>query len=236
MDLAGKTALVTGGNDGLGLEIVKHLIDKKSKAILVGKDSLKVADAVRELKSDLVTPVVCDIRNEKQVAEEIGKLEGVDILINCAGVIAYQPLESHDTSNIREIVETNLLGTIFVTRALLNKMKQKNSGIILNVSSTSGLPTGGHANESVYMASKYGVAGFTDGLKKEVAAEKKKIKVIGFYPGGMDTQLFAKSGVQKDTTKFMDPGEIAKIVIFILERPDTISIDHIVVNRNKSAN
>ena len=58
--------------------------------------------------------------------------------------------------------------------------------------------------------------------------------MIGFYPGGMNTKLFSKSGQNKDTSAFMDPSEIAKIIVFLLERSDSINIDHLVVNRNKN--
>jgi len=125
------------------------------------------------------------------------------------------------------------LGTIYMTRSVLQLMKNENYGTIINVSSTSGLPTGGHAGESVYMASKYGVAGFTEGLKKEISEEKRNIRILGFYPGGMNTGFFAKSGQEKDTSGFMDPKEIAEIIVFMLERSDSIKMDHVEVNRNK---
>jgi NADP-dependent 3-hydroxy acid dehydrogenase YdfG len=63
--------------------------------------------------------------------------------------------------------------------------------------------------------------------------EGKSIKVLGFYPGGMNTNLFSKANLDKDTSKFMDPKEIAEIIVFIVERPSSINMDHVVVNRNK---
>jgi short-subunit dehydrogenase len=219
MELKNKTVIVTGGSSGLGLQIVKELKKKKCRVIVVGKTN-----------SDLI----CDLRDYKQIEALEKKIDKVDILINCAGIIAYQLTEKHDPKNIEDIIKTNLLGTIYMTQMVLPKMISQNSGTILNVSSTSGLMTGGHSGESVYMASKYGVSGFTEGLKKEMEAEKRNIKVIGFYPGGMNTELFAKSGQNKDTSAFMDPNEIAKIIVFLLERPDSINIDHIIINRNKN--
>jgi NADP-dependent 3-hydroxy acid dehydrogenase YdfG len=94
---------------------------------------------------------------------------------------------------------------------------------------------GGHAEEAAYIASKYGVTGFTETLRKDMIAEGKAIKVLGFYPGGMNTELFAKAGLDRDTSKFMDPKEVAEIVVFIIERPASINMDHVVVNRNKNA-
>jgi uncharacterized protein len=234
MKLANKTALVTGGNSGLGFEITKELIKAKCNVIILGKDSAKVEKTKTDVNSNLVTTLVCDLRNQSQIAKTIQDIKNIDILINCAGVIAYSPLPEHGAGNIKNIVETNLLGTIFTTQAVLPTMIARNTGIILNVSSTTGLPTGGHPNESVYAASKFGVSGFTDSLKKDIDEQKANIKVLGLYPGGMNTKLFSKSGLNKDTSEFMDPSEIAQIVIFMLERPDSIKMDHVVINRNKN--
>lgn len=234
MNLKNKTILITGGNSGLGFEVAKELVKKQSKVIILGKDRQKVEKAKKLLGFSSVTGLVCDLRDHKQIERVVKNIKDIDVLINCAGIIAYHPLDKHDVQNIKDVIDTNLLGTIYMTRAMLPKMKKKNSGIIINVSSTSGLMTGGHPNESVYIASKFGVTGFTEALKKEISEEKKNIRVLGFYPGGMRTELFAKSGMDKDTSSYMSPAEVAKVVVFILERPDSINVDQIVVNRNKN--
>lgn len=234
MNLKNKTALITGGNSGLGFEIAKVLVKRNCKAIILGRDKQKVEKAKKKLNSPLVSTLICDLRDFNQIKITTKKIRDIDVLINCAGIIAYQPLDKHDPQNIRDVIETNLLGTIYMTRAILPKMEKKNSGMIINVSSSSGLMTGGHPYESVYIASKYGVTGFTEALKKEINEENKNIKIIGFYPGGMNTELFSKAGLDKDTSSFMDPAEIAKIIVFIIERPDSVKMDHVVVNRNKN--
>jgi uncharacterized protein len=233
VNLKDQIVLITGGNSGLGFEVARELVQKNCQIIILGKDKKKVEEAKKTLNSDKISTVICDLRDAMQIQEIMKNYEKIDVLINCAGIINYQPLESHDPKNVRDLIETNLLGTIFITQAVLPKMIRQNYGTIVNVSSTSGL-NGGHAEEAVYTASKYGVSGFTESLKKEIEAKKKNIKIIGFYPGGMNTQLFTKSGLNKDTSKFMDPAEIAKIMVFILERPDAISMDQVVINRNKN--
>lgn len=231
MNLKNKIVLITGGNSGLGFEVAKELVKKQSKVIILGKDKQKVEKAKKLLNSPLVSTITCDLRDQKQI--EIA-VKDIDVLINCAGIIAYHPLDKHDVQNIKDVIDTNLLGTIFITKAILPLMKKKNKGTIVNVASTSGLMTGGHPDESVYMASKFGVSGFTEGLKKEINALKKNIRVLGFYPGGMQTEIFDKSGMEKDTSSFMPPDEVAKVIVFMLERPGSIKMDHVVVNRNKN--
>lgn len=230
-----KKVLISGGNSGLGLEVTRLLLSKGYFVTILGKDKKKLEAISQELKSANLSYIQADLRNYEEIEKAVSQIEELDILINCAGIIAYEKLDQHNPKNIKDIVDTNLLGTIYLTKELLRVFKKQNSGTIMNISSTSGLMTGGHPEECAYVASKYGVTGFTETLRKEMIEEGNKIRVLGFYPGGMNTQLFTKAGLQKDTSKFMDPKEIAEIIIFILERPESINMDHVVVNRNKSA-
>jgi len=230
-----KKVLISGGNSGLGLEVTKLLLSKGYFVTILGKDKKKLEAIRQDLKSANLSYIQADLRNYEEIEKSVSQIEELDILINCAGIIAYEKLDQHNPKNIKDIVDTNLLGSIYLTKELLRVFKKQNSGIIMNISSTSGLMTGGHPEECAYVASKYGVTGFTETLRKEMIEEGNKIRVLGFYPGGMNTQLFSKAGLQKDTSKFMDPKEIAEIIIFILERPESINMDHVVVNRNKSA-
>jgi uncharacterized protein len=229
-----KKVLITGGNSGLGLELTKKLLKKGYSVIIVGKDIKKLKETKNNTGSSKLEIIQCDLRSHEDIKDKLSGIKKLDIVINNAGIIAYQKLEEQTPQNIKDIVDTNLLGTIFVTRQLLPTLKRQNSGIIMNISSTSGLMTGGHPDECVYVASKFGVTGFTETLKKELKAQKANIRVLGFYPGGMNTELFSKAGLNKDTAKFMDPSEIAEVIVFILERPEGINLDHVVVNRNKN--
>lgn len=229
-----KKVLITGGNSGLGLEIARQLLQKEYEVIILSKDKKKLDQTLKKINSPKLSSVECDLRNYQNIKSSLQSINKLDILINNAGIIAYQELTKHDPQNIKDIVDTNLLGTIFVTKELLPILKKQNSGVIMNISSTSGLPTGGYPQECAYVASKFGVTGFTETLKKEMKEQNRNVRVLGFYPGGMNTKLFSKAGLDKDTSEFMDPEEIAKIILFILERPEAISMDHVVVNRNKS--
>jgi len=230
-----KKVLISGGNSGLGLEITKLLLQKGYAVIILGKDAAKLESTKLQLNSDNLTTIQCDLRDHAEIASKLAEIDDIDILINNAGIINYAKLDEQSPENIKDIIDTNLLGTIYLTRQLLPQFKKRNSGTILNISSTSGLITGGHSEECAYVASKYGVTGFTETLRKELIEEKTNVRVLGLFPGGMDTQLFSKAGLEKDTSKFMDPREIAEIVVFILERPASINMDHVEINRNKSS-
>jgi len=230
-----KHVLISGGNAGLGLEVAKLLLKKDYAVTILSKDAGKLEKVKAEINSPNLEILPCDLRSYAEIKKAAESIKQLDMLINCAGIIAYKKLDEHDPQNIKDIIDTNLLGTIFLTRELLPIFKEQKSGLIMNVSSTSGLPTGGHPEECAYVASKYGVTGFTETLKKEMVEDGKGIRVLGFYPGGMNTDLFSKAGLAKNTSNFMDPKEIAEIIVFIIERPDSINMDHVVVNRNKGA-
>lgn len=226
MNLKDKTILITGGNSGLGFEIAKLLVPKKAKIILLSRNPERLETAREKLNTPLVSTLTCDISNGSQIKKVASEIDHVDVLINNAGVLQYGQLEDHSYEKIQKVINVNLAGSIYITKAFLPKMTE---GTIVNIVSTSGLV--GRPNEAVYIASKWGLRGFTEALKADLA--NTKIRILGFYPGGMNTPLFEKSGSNRDISSFMDPKEIAEIILFMIERPDSIKMDHVVVNRNK---
>ena len=223
--------LITGGNSGLGFEVAKLLAARGDELFLLGRDLARTKSASEKIAA---TDLCCDVRDNQAVEAAFAKLSSLDILVNCAGITQYAKLDEQAPEKIAEIIETNLLGTIYCSRAALKLFRPQKSGLILNVSSTSGLPTGGNPYEAAYVASKYGVTGFTDALRKEVVAQGLNVRVLCFNPGGMKTEFFSKAQATKDTTSFMDPAEVAKVVVFMLEVPQGICLDQVVMNRNKA--
>ena len=108
-------------------------------------------------------------------------------------------------------------------------MLKKNNGFIINVSSTYGLS--GRKNGSVYAASKFAVRGFTESL--ELDLQKTNIKVAGFYPGGMKTKLFTNAQMEKDIKHYIEPIKVAEVIVFMLERDDSMIVDQVEVERRK---
>lgn len=227
MNLKGKTALVTGGATGLGFAIAKKLLKEGAKVYICSRSKTKLDKAKNELKSKHLITKVCDIGDYRQIKSLAKGIGPVDILINNAGIWLKGKLEDNTVGEINQTLASNLLGTILITKAFLPSFKKKNNGYIINISSTSGLK--GKNLQSVYVASKYGVQGFTESLKQDL--KETNIKVVGFYPGGMKTDLFKKLGEPKGINKWMEPDEVASVIAFIITRPGSMLIDHIVINR-----
>lgn len=227
MNLNKKSALITGGSEGLGFAIAEKLLEKGMNVAICGRDQEKLIKAKKSLSSSQLTTLPCDVSNYPAVAKMVNEIGGVDILINNAGIWAEGRLEEHSPEIISQILSVNLLGTIFVTRAVLPLMKERNQGFILNISSTSGIRA--KPNHSVYVASKYGVSGFTESLMNEL--QGTDIKVACLYPGGMNTKLFAKAGSVKDVSQWMDPKKVAETIVFMLESDETMVLSQVVLDR-----
>ncbi|HSW98118.1 MAG TPA: SDR family NAD(P)-dependent oxidoreductase, partial [Candidatus Saccharimonadales bacterium] len=170
--------------------------------------------------------ILADVTDYQALEKSLKSLT-VDILVNNAGIWLEGGLETQTDKQIADTIDVNFKGTIYATRVVLPQMKKRNSGFILNVSSTSGLK--GRENQVVYAATKWGVRGFTVSLEEELI--KTGIKVAGFYPGGMNTEIFAKAGNTSDHSTWMDTDKVAEIIVFMLEHSDNMRINSLQVNR-----
>ena len=229
MNLKNKIALVTGGTDGLGLSITKcllkegcvvHVVSRSGKIHTKFNEKLEI-DNLFVHKAD-----VTDYKQIKQVADCVGK---IDILINNAGIWTCGKLADVSENSINEIIDINVKGVIFVTKAFLSKMNETELGYIVNISSMAGLK--GKDNHSVYIASKFAVTGFTEALSEDLKASN--IRVIGFYPGGMNTKMFEKAGKIRDTKGWLDTDEVADVILFVLKQKNMI-IDHVVLSKKST--
>lgn len=229
MELKGKKVLITGGSEGLGFSLAKLLIGKGCLVNIVARNADKLKLASDTINSSNLRTFVCDVSDYSQVEKAASQLGDIDILINNAGIWIEGGITDNTSEDIQNVLNTNLAGVMFVTKSFLPSMIRKNSGFIVNVSSTAGLA--GRQNFSVYSASKWGVQGFTESLKLDLV--KTGIRVFGFYPGGMNTEMYEKAGFSKDVSGWMSPDNVARFMMYILENSDAFMIDHAIINRPK---
>ena len=157
----------------------------------------------------------------RSIYTEIGD---VDILINNAGVGYFDFAENIEEQQINEMIDVNLKGTIFCTQEVLNSMKQKNQGYIINIISKSGKrPV---ITESVYCASKFGVSGFTESLALEL--ESTSVRVIGIYMGNMATDLW-KGAAPENLDKFIDPDDMAELILENTKIRKQLAVEEVIV-------
>jgi len=171
--------------------------------------------------------IACDISSLKSIKNALGKInQPIDILINCAGIWLEGNLESLEDKEIENVIKTNLLGAIYISKEVYQKMLKQKSGQIINVCSTSAKKA--RDKETVYCASKWGLAGFTESLRLE--ARKHNIRVTAVFPGGMKTNLYQKAP-EKNISAFMNPRYVAEQIVNLINSHFSICLSQLVIER-----
>ncbi len=236
MELRDKVIIITGSSDGIGRQIALRLALHQPVLALVSRDEERLAEVKEEVEkvgAKKVQIYPCDIRDTKRLDETtrriISDLGEVDVLINNAGIWHKRgSIEELGADLVDDVIQTNLIGAIHLTRLILPYLKKQPEAAIINVVSKSGLVA--QEGQSVYSASKYGLRGFTDVLKEDL--KDSNVKVAGVYQGGVNTRLFAKAGEEGVPTEtFTDPADLADVIVFMLTRPPRIWLHDVEIGR-----
>jgi NAD(P)-dependent dehydrogenase (short-subunit alcohol dehydrogenase family) len=188
-DFKNKTAIITGGAQGFGLDIAKRFLRSGAKAIIWDIDEAELKKSINTVDNQNLSYNVVDVSNFKNVKEtvdEIAKFSKIDILINNAGITgSTSSLWDYDVDEWNKIVQINLMGTFNCCKCVVPYMIKNNYGRIVNVASVAGKD--GNANASAYSSAKAGVIGLTKSLGKELA--DKNIAVNTVTPAGAKTRI-----------------------------------------------
>ena len=226
-----KTALVTGGAQGFGLDIAKRFLQSGAKVIIWDIDPKMTEKAVEELNNPNLSVNIVDVSNYKEVEKcvnEITKNSDIDILINNAGITGpTSALWEYDVEIWKKVVDINLMGTFNCCRTVVPNMIKNNYGRIVNVASVAGKD--GNANASAYSVGKAGAIGLTKSLGKELA--DKNIAVNAVTPAGAKTRILdqmTKDHVQRMLSKvprgrFLEVEEFTSLVCWLSSEENTFS-------------
>ena len=230
-DFKNRTAIITGGAQGFGLDIAKRFLDSGGKVIIWDIDEELLKSTVDEIKNPNLFYNVVDVSSykdvEKNVSEITSKLN-IDILINNAGITGpTAPLWEYDVQMWNKIVQINLIGTFNCCRAIVPNMIKNNYGRIVNVASVAGKD--GNANASAYSSGKAGAIGLTKSLGKELA--DKNIAVNAVTPAGAKTRILdqmSKEHVQRMLSKvprgrFLEIHEFTSLVCWLSSEENSFS-------------
>lgn len=221
-NLNGKYALITGGGRGLGKATALAFAKEGINVAITGRNESTLLETVKELEALGVKAAYAafDVANYDDVQAAIAKLNSdfgqFDILVNNAGIAAFGSLLDMDPQEWVNIINTNLLGTYFVTKAVLPQLIEKNQGDIINVSSTAGL--NGAATTSAYSASKFAVIGLSDSLMREV--RKNNIRVCTLMPSTIASDMSKELNLTDgDPDKVLQPEDFADLIVLNLKLP-----------------
>ena len=230
-DFKDKTAVITGGAQGFGLDIAKRFLDGGGKVIIWDIDAKLIEKVLKDINNNNLSSNLVDVSvypDVENTVDEIIKKTNIDILINNAGITGpTKPLWEYDVDMWNKIIRINLFGTFNCCKAIVPNMIENNYGRIVNVASVAGKD--GNANASAYSSGKAGTIGLTKSLGKELA--DKNIAVNAVTPAGAKTRILdqmTKEHVQKMLSKvprgrFLELEEFTSLVCWLSSEENTFS-------------
>jgi len=234
-----KTALITGATSGIGKATAEIFAKNKMNLILCGRRSERLIQIKNELgKLTNVTTLQFDVSKKEEVFKAIESLpkqfKHIDILINNAG-------NAHGLSTIQDgniddwdaMLDINVKGLLYVSKAILPQMVERNTGYVVNIGSIAGKEV--YPNGNVYCASKYAVNALNKAMRIDL--NKHNIRVSAIHPGAVETEFSeVRFKGDKEKAKSVYKGfdalqakDIAEIIYFVVTRPQHVNIEDLVV-------
>ncbi|MDC3417325.1 3-ketoacyl-ACP reductase [Aquibacillus salsiterrae] len=214
--IEGKTALVTGAGKGIGKETAIALAKEGVNIALLARTEADLKQVAAEIQSFGVKVAYATVNVasldevEKAIEKVTGELGTFDIIINNAGTAKFGGFLELEPDEWKNIIDVNLMGVYYVTRAVLPQLIDKKSGDIINISSTAGQK--GAPVTSAYSASKFGLLGLTESLAMEV--RKHNIRVTALTPSTVATELAINNNLTDgNPDKVMQPSDLAEFIV-----------------------
>ena len=222
MRFTGKVAIITGAASGIGLATARRLAAEGASIVIADLNGDKARDAAASVQGttkNSVIGIACDVSNEMQVettvAETLRQFNGLDVVVNNAGLMIFKPLEQQTGEDWRRVLNVDLLGAFFFTKQAFLHMRR--GGSIINVSSIHAVET--TPLVSAYAAAKAAVVSLTRSSSLE--GQAKGIRVNAILPGAVDTPMLwenpnVKSGLEQiDRGVLGKPEDIAAAIAFL---------------------
>lgn len=226
--LAGKSAVVTGASSGIGAATAQALAAEGVRVVGGARRTDRIAPGIAALELDVTDPGSC----ERFVQTAVDELDGIDILVNAAGLaLGRDPFDESSEEDERLVLDTNVNGLIRMTRLCLPHICD--DGHIVNIGSVAGRQA--YEKGSLYVTSKFAVRGFTYALREDLLG--RPIHICTVDPGLVQTD-FSLVRFRGDTdtarkvyegVEAMKPEDIAECIVFVVTRPARVNVDELVV-------
>jgi 3-oxoacyl-[acyl-carrier protein] reductase len=218
MQLAGATAIVTGGTSGIGKAIAEMLVRAGARVAITGRTATRVSDVAREIGA---FGVCADVTNEADVSRTfesvLSAFGHLDILVNNAGFGVFKPLVDMDRESFEAVFATNVTGAMLMGREAARHFVARKRGNLVNISSTAGLR--GAAKGTAYYASKFALRGMTECWRAELRPSNVRVFLIN--PSEVISEFADRAGFpQSDNPSKLRGEDIAHAVKAVLEMDD----------------
>ncbi len=216
-------ALVTGGTKGIGFAVAEAMLAVGGKVMITGRDESRLKSALTALAKScapgaLVIGAVADMRDREAVEAAIDKAAAtfgsIDTLINNAGVGSFVSVEDMTDDAWHQVIDTNLTGVFYATRASIPHLKRAGGGWIINIASLAGRNY--FANAAAYCASKAGLVAFSEAVMLELRNDNIRVSVV--MPGSVATE-FSHPAKHEDESWKLTADDIAEVVMDLLRHP-----------------
>jgi NADP-dependent 3-hydroxy acid dehydrogenase YdfG len=237
--LKNKTALITGASSGIGKECAKQLAKKSCNLILVARRKDKLKEIKKEFKKydvkiSIIKLDVSCLKEVQKVCNNILKDNKIDILINNAGLaLGLDKIDQGDIEDWERMIDVNIKGLLYISRAIIPSMREENKGHIINISSVAGSIS--YPNGNVYCATKSAVHSLSESMNIDLYGTD--IKVSNVAPGAVETEFskvrFKENNEKIDATyegyKPLKAKDIACIITNILNTPKHVNIQNTLI-------
>ncbi len=220
MSIKDRIAIITGAGRGIGRATALRFAREGAHVVLFSRTAAHLDEVTAEIAREgyLALPVVGDVSREEDVLalfqQVLHAYRRVDILVNCAGVVAVRPFVEMDASTWDRVIGVNLRGTFLCCLEAFRIMAAQRSGVIVNLSSLSGVKgVEKFPGLSAYNVSKAGVAGLTEILAVE--GKPYNIRVCAVSPGAVDTEMLRQAAPHLKAD--MTPDDMAEILLFLVD-------------------
>ncbi|MBB6395537.1 NADP-dependent 3-hydroxy acid dehydrogenase YdfG [Actinomadura coerulea] len=232
----GRVVLVTGASSGIGEATALAFSAEGARVAAGARRADRLESLARKAPGEVLT-LDLDVTDQESVraavAATVERFGALDVLVNNAGVMLNGPIAGADTAEWTRMVETNLLGSMYMVHAALPHLL-KAKGTVVQISSTSGRVASAYSG--VYGATKFGITAFSEALRQEVTAQGVRVVVV--EPGFVATELIshntdpAMRALARDMAAAMrtlQPEDIANAVVYAVTQPEHVAVNEILV-------
>ena len=226
-----KIAIVTGASTGLGKSISLKLALEGYEIILASRNEEKlkeVHDVINKSGGESQV-IVTDVSNEADVENLYSKIdiEKVDVVVNNAGFGIFNKIHKITSDEWDKQMNTNLRGSFLMSRYIAESMIKRKTGRLVFINSVAGINP--YPSSSAYVASKFGLRGFTASLREEL--REHNIKVISIHPGAVDTPFWKNVNVDFPKDEMLKSDDVAQSVVHAILAPNNVVHEEIVIRR-----
>ena len=221
---------ITGASSGIGRAAAVEFAKVGSKVFASARRVTELERLNRELKKEDLSVAVypCNVASWANVDQTVKKIladNDIDCLVNNAGITSWKLAEENSINEIDDVINTNLLGSIYAIKSLLPHFIKRGGGTIINILSIVTRKT--FTNSTAYAASKMGLLGYSNSLREEV--RKYKIRVVNVIPGTTETPMWTQKVREKHSERMMDPEDIARVLVSAYLEKNNIITEEIIV-------